>query len=305
MALAALSIDLDSLEHYHRIHALAPPSADPDPVYGPAIDRFAELCARLGVPGTAFAIGERLADPAATAAVARLAAAGHEVGNHSFSHDYALSRRPPEAIADEVRRGADAVERAVGRRPRGFRAPGYTLSTALLQALAAEGCRYDSSAFPAAPYWLAKAALMGALAAAGRPSSAILDRPRALLAPRVPYHPSASEPYARGTLPFLELPIATGALCFPLTGTFVATLAPGLLRALSAGTASRPLFVLELHGLDLLDASDLPVASRVLAARQPGLRVPATAKAERVEAFVRSLGREWVTLDEAARRLEG
>lgn len=301
--MAALTIDLDALEHYHRIHALPPPPAGPDPVHGAALERLGALCARLGLPATVFAVGEPLADSGAAAGVARLAAAGHEIANHGFSHDYALSRRPQDAILADVRRGADAVERAAGRRPSGFRAPGYTLSAALVRALCDAGVRYDSSAFPSPPYWLAKAAVMGALALGGRRSGAILDRARAPWAPRVPYHPSASEPYARGALPLLELPIATGFLGFPLVGTFVATLPPRLVHALSGGARSLPLLVVELHAVDLLDDTDLPEGSRALAARQRDLRVPAAVKAARIEAFVRSLDREWVTLDRAAERL--
>ncbi|HZZ84006.1 MAG TPA: polysaccharide deacetylase family protein [Anaeromyxobacteraceae bacterium] len=303
--LAALSIDLDALRHYHRIHGLSDPpaSAGPDPVYGKAAARFGELCDRLGLRGTAFAVGEELAEPGAAVAMAALARAGHEVGNHTFSHDYALTRRPAERIALEVRRGAEAIAAVTGAAPVGFRAPGYTLTAPLLAALRDQGYRYDSSAFPALPYWLAKAAVMGALALRRRPSRAILDRPRALLAPRRPYRPDPAEPYRRapaGEGGLVELPITTGLFGFPLIGTFVATMPPGLVRALAAGTGRLPLFNLELHGVDLLDASD---ASPALAARQRDLRVPAKEKLARIEAFVRSLGeREWVTLEEAAGR---
>jgi len=298
--LASLSIDLDSLAHYHAIHSLPPPSSGPDPVYGRALERFGELCGRLGLRGTAFAVGDRLSDPEAAAGVARLSRAGHEIGNHSFSHDYALTRRHDVAVAEEVRRGGEAVERVTGRPPVGFRAPGYTLSAPLLRALVTEGYRYDSSTFPALPYWLAKGAVMGALALSGRPSGAVLDRARVLAAPRRPYRPDASEPYAVGGLPLLELPITTGLGGFPLIGTFVATLPGALSRALATGTGSLPLFNLELHAIDLLDASD---ASPALAARQRDLRVPAAEKIARLTAFVRSLDREWVPLAEAASRI--
>jgi hypothetical protein len=298
--LAALSVDLDALAHYHRLHALPEPDPGPDPVYGKALARFGELCDRLRLRGTAFAVGDRLEEPAAAAALRRLALEGHEVGNHSHSHDFALSRREPSAISLEVRRGAEAIERATGRAPVGFRAPGYTLSATLLRALAEQGYRYDSSAFPAAPYWAAKAAVMAGMALAGRPSAALLDRPRALLAPRSPYHPSSVEPYARGELALLELPVTTGLGRFPLVGTFVATLPAAALRLARTGTGRLPLFNLELHGIDLLDASD---ASPSLASRQRDLAVPAARKIARIEAFVRSLDREWVPLEEAARRL--
>jgi len=301
MALGALSIDLDALRHYRRIHGLPEPVAQgPDPVGTLAVERFGELCARLSARGTAFCVGEDLAHPAAAAAVRTLAAGGHEIGNHTWSHDYALTRRDAATVASEVRRGAEAVASACGKRPSGFRAPGYALTSSLLSAAAAEGHRYDSSAFPAAPYWLAKAAVLAALALSGRPSAAILDRPRALLAPRSPYRPRTDEPYARGGASILELPVTTGLLGFPLVGTFVAVLPAAALRALAAGTGRLPLFNLELHGVDLLDPGEVPPELR---ARRRDLALPAARKMDRIEAFARSLGREWVTLDEAADRL--
>ncbi len=301
MALGALSIDLDALRHYHRIHGMAERvPTEPDPVTTRAAERFGELCARLSARGTAFCVGEDLSHPAAASAVRTLAAGGHEIGNHTWSHDYALTRRDAATVAAEVRRGAEAVAAACGRRPAGFRAPGYALTAPLLAAAAAEGHRYDSSAFPAAPYWLAKAGVMAGLALSGRPSGAILDRPRALLAPRSPYRPRDDEPYARGDASILELPVTTGLLGFPLIGTFVAILPAAALRALAAGTGRLPLFNLELHGVDLLDPGEVPPELR---ARRPDLALPAARKLDRIEAFARSLGREWVTLVEAADRL--
>ncbi len=300
MGLASLSIDLDPLPHYFRIHGLDAPEGLPEPVYSRAADRFGDLCRRLGLRGTAFCIGAELARPEAERAARILAAAGHEIANHTFSHEYAISRRPPQEIADDVRRGGEAVARVTGRAAAGFRAPGYTLSAPLVAALVEQGYRYDSSAFPALPYYVAKAGVMAALALAGHPSSAILDRPRVLLAPRAPYRPRATEPYARGAVPLLELPVTTGLLGFPLIGTFVATFPAWALRLLRLGTGRLPLFNLELHGIDLLDQSD---ATAQLASRQRGLRVPAAVKIARIEAFVRELGREWVTLEEAAGRI--
>ncbi|HET6922361.1 MAG TPA: polysaccharide deacetylase family protein [Anaeromyxobacteraceae bacterium] len=303
MRLASLSIDLDALGHYFRIHGLAEPAADrdaPDPVYTMGAARFGELASRLGVRGTVFCVGEALDRPGARAAVRALAEGGHEIANHSWSHDYRLWRRGRAEAAEEIRRGGEAVAEAAGRPARGFRAPGYALSPAILAALVDQGYRYDSSAFPAAPYWLAKAGVLAALRLAGRDSAAVLDRPRALLAPRVPYRPRRDEPYARGDLPIWELPVLTGLASFPLVGTFAAALPGPALRLLAAGARRRPLLVLELHGLDLLDASDAPAP---LAAVRPDLRAPAARKMDRLLAFARTLERHWATLEEAAAHL--
>lgn len=303
MRLASLSVDLDALRHYYRIHGLAAPPDDPgapDLVYTLGAARFGELAGRLGARGTVFCVGQELGRPGAREAVRALAAGGHEIANHSWSHDYRLWRRGPAEAAEEIRRGGEAVAEAAGRPARGFRAPGYALSPAMLAALVDQGYRYDSSAFPAAPYWLAKAGVLAALRLAGRRSAAVLDRPRALLAPRVPYRPSRDEPYARGDLPIWELPVLTGLAGFPLVGTFAAALPGSALRLLAAGARRRPLLVLELHGLDLLDASESPAP---LTAARPDLRAPAARKMDRLLAFARALGRDWATLEEAAARL--
>ena len=113
-----------------------------------------------------------------------LADAGDEIGNHSYSHHYDLARMSAGQIDAEIAR-ADRVLRTIAP-VRGFRAPGYDVSAAMLDSLAKLGYRYDSSVFPAPGYYAAKAAVMAALAAAGRPSGAVLTNPRALTAPAEP-----------------------------------------------------------------------------------------------------------------------
>jgi hypothetical protein len=77
-----------------------------------------------------------------------LATAGHEIGNHSFNHEPWLHRYSPEAIRDELSRAEDAIERATGVRPSGFRGPGFSVSTEVLRCLAEKGYQYDASTFP-------------------------------------------------------------------------------------------------------------------------------------------------------------
>jgi peptidoglycan-N-acetylglucosamine deacetylase len=316
--LACINIDLDGLRHYAGIHGLPVESLGPegdDAVARLAPVRFGELLAAHGLPGTLFAVGDDLVGPVAGSgaqlrllpgaeALRQAAAAGHEIGNHTREHRYDLVRLPPERVTREVRAGAEAVEAVVGRRPVGFRAPGYTLSAEVLRAAIDAGHRYDSSAYPAAPYYLAKAAVLGLQRIAGRRSHAILDRPRVLAAPALPYRPSANEPYSRGDLPIWELPITVEpATRFPFIGTFVTMLPRRALSLLYRRVRTRPFLNLELHGVDLMDASD--GAGDRLPSVQRELRMPARDKIERLGELLACIASDYevVTLAQAAQRL--
>ena len=127
---------------------------------------------------TFFVIGREAA--IAPGALKAAAAAGHEIGSHSYGHDYALSRRTREEIAQDLGLAERAIEDACGQRPRGFRAPGYTLSARLLDAVRERGYAYDSSLLPSLPYYAAKAAALGYYTLRGRASQSILGGMRQL-----------------------------------------------------------------------------------------------------------------------------
>jgi peptidoglycan-N-acetylglucosamine deacetylase len=306
MRLSALSVDLDSLPHYCRIQGLPETLLDDRArglVASVAIPRLLELFAQHRAPATFFVIGADVTLPGMPAALKASAAAGVELASHSFSHDYAISRRSQADIELDLIACEEALQ-TVGVQPRGFRAPGYTLSSNLLKAVAARGYEYDSSTFPATPYYLAKSTVMGTLAALGRPSRAILDSPRVLLAPRVPYRPSLEAPYSRGDASLVELPMAVAPVTrLPFIGTF-ATSAPWLMVEATFRSLRRDaLFNFELHALDVLDETD--GVPKELVRQQRDLSVPARVKLERLGKLFAWLGedRDRVTVLEAARRL--
>jgi len=312
MRIAAVSVDLDEVSEYLRIHALEPFS-EGDParhaVYDRALERIGSWASSLSIPVTFFAIGLDLSRKENAHALVWMARSGHRIESHSLSHRYDLSRiqADPATLRREVTGGLDAVEQAIGERPVGFRAPGYTVSEPLFDALEEAGVAFDSSVFPSPFYYSAKAAVLAWMRLMGRASSSILDTPRVLTAPREPYRPGArwyrkSSPQSRARS-FLELPIqVTPRLGFPVIGTFVGR-AGGLgARALAEACATAPLVNLELHGMDFLDAADL--GAHPLTRIQPELRAPLQARLDNLTAFVEHLRKKrfsFVTLAEAAR----
>jgi peptidoglycan/xylan/chitin deacetylase (PgdA/CDA1 family) len=77
-------------------------------------------------------------------AVELILAHGHEVGHHGYMHEKPnqLSRTEER---DWLRRALDAIVKATGQRPRGYRAPSWAFSRHSLDLLLEEGFEYDSS----------------------------------------------------------------------------------------------------------------------------------------------------------------
>jgi peptidoglycan-N-acetylglucosamine deacetylase len=86
-------------------------------------ERVLEVLEREAVPATFFMVGKHVEQYGETArAVAR---AGHEIGNHTYSHRK-LHRVGPGRAAEEIRRGHETIAEVTGVVPRSFRAPhGY------------------------------------------------------------------------------------------------------------------------------------------------------------------------------------
>jgi peptidoglycan/xylan/chitin deacetylase (PgdA/CDA1 family) len=89
----------------------------PDPATTP---RLLELLARYGVRATFFVVGRRVeAEPGLLEAIRR---AGHEVGNHSYSHDPFLMLRSTSRLRREIAECQRVLE-SRGVRPLTFRPP--------------------------------------------------------------------------------------------------------------------------------------------------------------------------------------
>jgi peptidoglycan/xylan/chitin deacetylase (PgdA/CDA1 family) len=257
-----------------------------------ALPRLLDVCARTGAQATLFVVGRdvagRRSDGRVAALLRQAVAAGHDLQSHSFAHSYALSRWRWPRIVDDVTRSLDALAALTGARPRGFRAPGYNLSSTLMGALVDAGVRWSSSLLPSPAYWALRAGVIAATALAGRRSASLLGDlraflPRPLASPPAPARrPGAPAPSLR------EYPITTAAT-LPWTGTTLALLpdaAADALTTLALAGARGDDPVFELHAADFVDGAWLPPG-------QPDARVPLGDKLRRVErAITRVLAHE-------------
>jgi polysaccharide deacetylase family protein (PEP-CTERM system associated) len=111
-------------------------------------DRLLALFARVEIRATFFVLGwvaDRHSD-----LVRRIAAAGHEIASHGYSHRLVYDQTPAE-FREDIRRARVAIETAAGVSVQGYRAPSYSITARsrwALDVLAEEGYRYDASIFP-------------------------------------------------------------------------------------------------------------------------------------------------------------
>lgn len=145
--IASLSLDLDNLWSYMKTHG--DPGWDTFPSYlDLVVPRFLSLLDELSLRITVFVVGQDAALPCNREALRSIAAAGHEIGNHSFHHEPWLHRYTSAEVESEIERAESAIQDAIGVLPQGFRGPGYSLSERVLRVLVSHGYLYDCSTFP-------------------------------------------------------------------------------------------------------------------------------------------------------------
>ncbi|MGK3208880.1 polysaccharide deacetylase family protein [Amycolatopsis sp. MEPSY49] len=143
--LASVSVDLDNLWAYLKTHG-DPAWRDHPSYLGTAVPRLLDVLG--GQRLTFFVVGADAVREDGAKAVAAIAAAGHEVANHSFGHEPWLHRYSRDRLEDELSRTEEAIVAAGVPRPTGFRGPGYSVTRDLVELLAERGYAYDASTLP-------------------------------------------------------------------------------------------------------------------------------------------------------------
>ncbi|MBB5851302.1 polysaccharide deacetylase family protein [Amycolatopsis umgeniensis] len=261
--LASVSVDLDNLWAYLKTHG--DPAWRRYPSFLPsAVPRLVELLGEHRLTTTVFAVGADVVREDGAKAVNEIAAAGHEIGNHSFGHEPWLHRYSRDRLEEELRRTEDAIVLAGAPLPAGFRGPGFSVTRELVEVLVDRGYSYDASTLPTWIGPLARAYHNRTAPPAARDSgrSELFGGFSRVLAPVHTYRWRTIE---GGTL--VELPVTTMPLLrTPIHGSYLLHLheiSPRLARVyfktalrlcLARGVAPSLL----LHPTDLLGGAEAP-----------------------------------------------
>ncbi len=292
--IASLSLDLDNQWSYMKTHGDA--GWEEFPSYlDIVVPRILTFLRERDLRITFFIIGQDAALEKNQDAIRAIVEAGHEIANHSFRHEPWLHLYSKDELVVEFEKTEAALEAITGKRPTGFRGPGYSLSPTVVEVLGERGYDYDCSLLPTYIAPLARAFYF--LKSPGM-SAEERERLKRLYGKASDgfhtLHPSLIEAAGR-TL--VEIPVTT----FPLTKTpvhasyliYLASYSPALARgywraALAAcrGTRTAPSFLL--HPLDFLGGEDVSELKFF-----PGMNVTGPKKIEFLDGVIASLTKHY------------
>ncbi len=139
-----LSFDFDAMSLWLGTFRASTPTAMSRGEFGArvGVPRILELLEREGIPASFFIPGHTVDSFPELAR--RIAAAGHEIGHHGYLHESPvnLSEAEERRVLDQ---GLEAIDRATGGRPVGYRSPAWDLSDSSVALLLEYGFEYDSS----------------------------------------------------------------------------------------------------------------------------------------------------------------
>lgn len=284
------TIDLDDYREYHRLLGSRGDSTAHS-FYLDAVPRFLDLLDHNNMRATFFAIGRDAAEPRHRSLLREIAARGHEIGNHSYTHPYNFRRLPRKQKEVEIDQAEAAIADAVGEKPVGFRTPSCDVDGELLSLLAARGYLYESSVFPTPLMW--GFMLYGKLFVRNRDYQlGLLTAPLAPVVPYVPDFRKIHRPRSgqkHDTTAILEVPVSVVPfLRIPFYSTLLRTCGRGAFRLVTRMYGKRrPVLLALFHLIELADFTGSPLAQDY--DRMPGLSVPLPSRQDFVAHAMRAL----------------
>ncbi len=262
--IASLSLDLDNQWSYMKIHGDRGWETFPS-YLDLVVPRFLDLLQQHNLKLTVFIVGQDAALAKNHQALKAIADAGHEIGNHSFNHEPWLQFYSEAEIERELAMAEENIVKATGKRPIGFRGPGFSYSPSVLQVLARRNYKYDASTFPsflgplARAYYFMTAKLS---AEEKQKRKGLFGKFSDGLQPLNPYELKLEDNHRLleipvTTMPIFKIPIHVSYILY--LSSFSTTLALLYFRvALLLCRLTKTQLSLLLHPLDFLGGDDVP-----------------------------------------------
>lgn len=310
MLRGAISSDIDTLQSIYGGRGCRRPGGYTHAELRIGLENSCTFFDKYGIKATLFMVGEDFRRPAEHAVIRAVAAAGHEIANHTLTHAQGfrlLSLAEKEA---EIAGMEDACHAVIGRRPIGFRSPGWNMGDDAIGILQRRGYLYDSSVHPMSLMPLFKFLHWWNTSQRTGGDRTTLGHLLYMFAPLKPYRSDAGSLARRGTDGLIELPLTVvPGVRFPFWATLL--LASGFDLFAKCYRILRSLeypIQYQFHLSDFVDYNEHGLAEQVPGVNvgvyvPQALRVPLKQKLELFERAIDMMAADYsfVTLEEWAR----
>lgn len=168
---------------------------------------FSNFLTPYGIKATLFMVGNDFLHKKNHDAICSIVENGHEIANHTMTHDQGFRFLSPEIKGNEITRMEQICIEVTGHRPKGFRSPGWNISDDTLSILKKGGYFYDSSIFPTLLMPLFKLLHWSFTRSLKGRARTTLGLMKYMTSPIVPYRINQNSLSKRGSENFVEFPI--------------------------------------------------------------------------------------------------
>ncbi|MDD5570128.1 MAG: polysaccharide deacetylase family protein [Bacteroidales bacterium] len=284
-----ISIDVDSpikLMNFYRINNVVFDQNKLELFYETAFNRVLDFFNRLNIKATFFVVGDELQNSANIKNIILQAyKSGHEIENHTYSHPFGLATFSEEKIKEEIILCNQIIEKITGVTPVGFRSPGCSINSKVINIVADLGLKYDSSGFWSILIPLIKV-FQSVLFKNGLNNADFGSVTNKLM--QYPYIPSENNWLIPDTKSrqFLELPFPrTNVLGLPFYNCFNLW-APSIYTNYISKKTNKPYMMYLFHIIEFMDSSDgIPEELGV----HPNIKTPVKDKIQKSERILSDL----------------
>jgi len=305
--IASISLDLDNQWSYMKIHG--DEGWEKFPSY---LDIFVphvlQVLDELDLKITFFIVGQDAALEKNQKYLRMIVERGHEIGNHSFHHESWLQTYSKEQIEKEIELAEETIFKVTGQKTTGFRGPGFSWSSDLLEVLQKRGYIFDASTLPT---YIGPIARLYYFWTSGLSKEERKERKELFgtfkdgLRPLKPYRWKLSNNQTLLEIPVTTIPIFK--VPFHLSYLlYLSSFSMGLMKFylsfaifMCKITRTRPSFLL--HPLDLIGGDQVPELAFF-----PGMNVTSDKKVKVFKAVIKKLGQHYklVNMSEHANYLQ-
>jgi len=308
-----VSIDVDSLSSIYKGQGCSRPGGYTYVEFRTGLENLLNFFSKYAIEITMFMVGNDFLYKKNHAAIKEIANNGHEIANHSMTHPQSFRWLSEEEKEIELVAMSDVCQEVTGKRPVGFRSPGWNINDATLPVLNKLEYTYDSSVFPTSLMPLMKIAHWSSMSKQRKHDRTTMGQMSYMFSPLSPYHVSNYSFGKKGDNSLIEFPISVSpCLRIPFFATLLLFTGIGFYRKLyrSIRAAGLPVHF-QMHLSDFIDYS-IPELENQMPGNKKGayipqsLHTPLSKKLDLFGEMIDLITQDYIfiTLDQWAKRMQ-